>query len=159
MIDNDHLEIINKALSNMGSDYSPINQSSLEKIEIGAGEVSVYKFDTNSTTYVARIIPNSEGGHIKEKVGNMVASSKSGYGPKLYYSNIDEKGAICITEFLVNDYTTNRNSEHYLNCLATNLKKLHHDDLLVSSKNLLQFLAEMDEYLEKAYIPFPTNSA
>ena len=159
MINRNLIAILNKGLLSINPSYKLITQDSLEKIAIGAGEVSVYKINVNEIAYVAHIIPHARGELIKQQIDNMIIASEGGYGPKVYYSHINEEGGICITAFLINDYTADRTSEHYLVCLAKNIKRMHQGNVFSSSKRLIQFLTEMDKWLKKNHIPLPANSA
>jgi hypothetical protein len=143
-----------KAIANINFKHELIDLHSLEKLCDGAGEVNVYKFVLNKKAFVARITPNNRS----DLLNNALVASKIGYGPKIYYSDIDERGSTCcIMDFLHNENTALLTGTRYLSSLIYSMQKMHQGDCFNNSKPLFQFLLEMNDWLNEQNIPFPTN--
>ncbi len=155
-MNNNDFARINKAIENINFKHDPNDLHSLEKLCDGAGEVNVYKFILNKKAFVARITPNNRSDLIQQ-LNNALVASKIGYGPKIYYSDIDEGGSICIMDFLHNENMASLTGARYLSSLIYSMQKMHHGDGFNNSKTLFQFLLEMDDWLNQQNIPFPTN--
>jgi hypothetical protein len=111
---NDHARIT-KAVANINLTHDLIGLHSLEKLCGGAGEVNLYKFVLNNKVFVARITPNNRS----DLLNNALVASKMGYGPKIYYSDIDERGSICyVMDFLQNENTAFLTGACYLSSLV-----------------------------------------
>ena len=158
MINEYFVTAINKALSSLKLIIKPLYQDSFEVLEGGAGEVGLYKFIISDIAYVVRIIPSLREKSIPQELDNAIVASREGYGPKIYYNEVSRHGGICIMEFLENDYRANRLNENFLALLTSAIQKMHRGSSFSSSKTLVEFLVEMNEWLEKNNISYPTNS-
>ncbi len=131
--ENDAVDVTKKALS--------LSKPAVaEKLKGGYSGAPLFLVSTDSNKYVVRFLKHKSKTEIQEEISCLKTASQGGYGPHVYFANVDQ--AVIIMEYLSHQRISSeqRESDQLYVALAQLLQQIHHGPKFQKSLNVFDWL-------------------